>query len=544
MKTSKKPATQPPSPQAMSDSQRLINSLRNPVCYPHPVSAVQVLETHASWVVLTGEYAYKIKKPVNLGFLDYSSLGKRRHACYEELRLNQLLVPELYIGVVPITGRPGAPRVRSEGTAIEYAIQMREFDQDSQLDHLLENGRLSLTDIDDVAGHVAAFHLAAPIMEPSGPYGRPQDVQKPVRDNFSSMLPLLAGRHAEVLAGLRRWSDAQYEAHRQDLQRRRNLGWVRECHGDLHLANLVKYHGRILAFDRIEFSEALRWIDVMNDSAFLMMDLWYRQRPDLAFRFLNSYLQATGDYRGLSVLRYYLVYRALVRAKVALLQASQSQPASVSTNRDADRHIALAEQLTQPGQAQLILMHGLSGSGKTWLSHQLLSALPAVRLRSDVERKRIHGQIIETGPGGEPETGLYTKAASQRTYRELADLAECICGAGWKLIVDAAFLQQWQRQMFAELAARLGIPWVILDCRAPETILRARLAQRAAQRTDVSDADQAVLQYQLQHAQPLDENEQKHCASVDTKTHPELPPLLSKLRTTMRDSGSGSSKSA
>ena len=523
----------------MADSRRLIDSLRIPDCYPHPVSAIQVLETHASWVVLTGDYAYKLKKPVDLGFLDYSSLEKRRYACYEELRLNRPLAPELYIGVVPITGQPGAPRVRGEGDAIEYAVQMRQFDQRCQLDHLLENGRLGFADMDDMARHVAAFHLAAPIMEPNGPYGRPQDVQQPVRDNFSSMLPLLAGGHAAELARLRCWSDAQYEAHRHDLQRRRNLGWVRECHGDLHLANLVKYQGRILAFDRIEFSETLSWIDVMNDIAFLVMDMWYRQRPDLAFRFLNGYLQATGDYRGLSVLRYYLVYRALVRAKVALLQAGQSQhPALASANRDAGRHIALAEQLAQPGQAQLVLMHGLSGSGKTWLSDQLLMALPAVRLRSDVERKRIHGQVIETSPGDQPGTGLYTTAASQRTYRELADLAESICGAGWKLIVDAAFLQQWQRRLFQGLAARLGIPWVIVDCQASPEVLSARLTQRAAQGTDVSDADPAVLQYQLQHIQPLDENERQHSVTVDTQALLELPSLLGQLSSQLHHTGS------
>ncbi|MDE2235116.1 MAG: AAA family ATPase [Gammaproteobacteria bacterium] len=537
MKSSSRQARPAADQVAMSDSQKLIHSLSSAGCYPHPAFSIRILETHASWVVLTGEYAYKIKKPVDLGFLDYSSLEKRRHACYEELRLNVLLAPELYIGVVPITGTPSAPCLQGQGRVIEYAVQMREFDQARRLDHLLEQGRLGPADMDDASAHVAAFHLAAPIMESAGPYGRGQDVHKPVMENFSTLTALLGPGKAGEIGALRKWSDAEYHKRRQDMQRRRNLGWVRECHGDLHLANLVKYRGRILAFDRIEFSETLRWIDVMNDAAFLVMDLLYHGHADLAFRFLNTYLQDTGDYRGLVMLRYYLVYRALVRAKVALLQ---NRPAA-SASRDADAHIDLANGLIQSGQPRLILMHGLSGSGKTWLSQQLLMALPAVRIRSDVERKRIHGQIIAQGGGNQPESGLYTQAASQRTYREMAELAACVCGAGWNLIMDAAFLQQWQRHEFHELAERLGIPWVIVDCRAPETVLRARLEQRAVRGSDVSDADQAVLEYQLKHAQPLDENERQYSVAVDTLSPPDIASLLSQLRCAQQGAGSASS---
>jgi len=515
----------------LSDSLILIESLRNAICYSHPVSRLDVIETHSSWVILTGEHAYKIKKPVDLGFLDYSSLEKRRDACCKELQLNHKLAPELYIDMVPITGTATAPHMNGDGDAIEYAVHMHEFDQRCQLDHMLERGELSIGDINAVAIHVAEFHRAAPIVDARGPYGRAPDIHKPIMDNFSVLVPLLAGKHAAALAALRTWSDSEFQVKRRYMDARRDLGYVRECHGDLHLANLVKYHGRIMAFDRIEFSEALRWIDVMNDAAFLMMDLLFHKRHDLAYRYLNSYLQLTGDYRGLTVLRYYLLYRALVRAKVALLKAGQigDAAASASARRDADMHIELADSFIQSRQAQLILMHGLSGSGKTWLSDRLMTALPAVRLRSDVERKRIHGQIIEAHYSDAPGEGLYSQAAAQRTYRELAELAECVCRAGWTVIVDAAFLEKWQRRIFQDLAARLAVPWVILDCQAPVSVLSSRVTQRLEMGMDASEANTAVLQHQLETAQSLDVSERERSLSVETQSDIDVDAVIKHL---------------
>ncbi len=517
---------------AMPDSCILIQALRNAKCYSHSVSKLDSIETHASWVILTGAHAYKIKKPVDLGFLDYSTLEKRRSACYEELYLNHRLAPELYIDVVPITGSVNTPHMNGVGDAIEYAVHMREFDQSCRLDHMLERGVLGMEDMDAAAKHLAAFHAAAPISDPSKHYGRARDIHRVVLDNFSAITPLLAGKQASRFTSLQTWSDSQYRKRRIEMNTRFNLGYVRECHGDLHLANLVKYRARILAFDRIEFSEALRWIDVMNDSAFLVMDLLFHKRTELAFRFLNSYLQVTGDYRGLSVLRYYLVYRALVRAKVALLQAGQAgdTTASAATKQDAYRHIELADSFIQPRQVQLILMHGLSGSGKTWLSDRLMTAMPAVRLRSDVERKRIHGQIIEAQSSDVPGEGLYSQSAAQRTYRELAELAEQVCRAGWTVIVDAAFLRIWQRRMFEDLAARLAIPCVILDCQASDTVLKQRVEQRRVEANDISDADAAVLQYQLRTAQPLEAHEREDSISIETHALMDLHPLVQQLR--------------
>lgn len=520
---------------ALSDSQALINALRHARCFPHPVATLDIIETHTSWVILTGEHAYKIKKPVDLGFLDYTSLKKRRHACDEELRLNRILAPDLYIGVVPIAGSVTAPRVSGEGNAIEYAVHMHELDQNSQLDHLLERGELDRLDMDAVAREIATFHLGTAVVGPATPYGRPEEIKKPVLENFSVIIPLLAGKPLPEVDDLLTWSDAEYRLRRSYMQIRRDAGYVRECHGDLHLANLTKYRSEILAFDRIEFSESLRWIDVMNDSAFLVMDLLFHKRRDLAFRYLNGYLQITGDYRGLSVLRYYLAYRALVRAKVALLRINQEATPALreSATRTAKRYIELAGSIIQPTQPQLLLMHGFSGSGKTWISERLMTALPAIRLRSDVERKRLHG--LTAHERSHPARGemLYSAASSEWTYGKLANLAESVCLAGYSVIVDAAFLQKWQRRMFQELAGRLAIPWTIVECSAPAHILQERVQQRLTAGLDASEADTGVLQQQLEMAQPLDEQERKQSVCVETNVDVDTGTLTQRVHASL-----------
>src|SRR5574340_806594 len=256
----------------------LISALRDPRCYRHAVTGIEVVETHASWVLLTGEHAYKIKKPVNLGFLDYSTLAKRRAACTEELRLSRALAPELYLDVVPVTGSVRAPVMNGAGTPIEYALHMREFDRSQQLDALLAAGRLGERDMDTVADYVAAFHLGAPRAAAPGPYGVPAELQAAAQDNFATLAPLLAGHYAAELARVQAWSAAEYLRCRELMENRRAQGWIRECHGDLHLADLARYGGRLLAFDRIEFDPVLRWLDVLNDTAFLVMDLLARDR--------------------------------------------------------------------------------------------------------------------------------------------------------------------------------------------------------------------------------------------------------------------------
>lgn len=502
----------------------LIDALRTKRCYAHAVAQIEIVETHASWVLLTGEHAYKIKKPVNLGFLDYSTLAKRRQACDQELRLNRAWAPELYLDVVPITGPVSAPQVGGTGTPIEYAVHMRQFNRAQQLDHLLAAGRLAESDMDGIADYIANAHANAARLDSQSAWGRAGGLRRAMLDNFTALEDLLpAGPHSE-LAGLRAWTEAEFGRRRALMEARRQQGWVRECHGDLHLANLTRYGGRLLAFDCIEFDPALRWLDVLNDAAFLVMDLLARGRRDFAWRFLNGYLQHSGDYRGLPLLRYFLVYRALVRAKVAQLTPGGAAPAGMP-QPTARPYLELAEELISEPAPRLVLMHGLSGSGKTWLSERLMTRLPAIRLRSDVERKRLHGLQPQARSGSAPGAHLYDEHTTLQTYRELLALAEVALASGCHVIVDAVFLLRWQRRLFRELAARLRIPWVIVECRAPVMLLRARLEERSAAGHDASEATLAVLDYQLRALQALERSERTHAVAVDGRKLPDLTAL-------------------
>ena len=276
------------------------------------------LETHISFVLLTGTYAYKIKKAVDFGFLDFTTLAARRFFCDEELRLNRRLAPELYLEVVPITGTVDAPVVGGPGPALEYAVKMREFPQNALASRLLAAGLLEPADIDSLAARVAEFHGGIAVAAADGAFGASDEILRLAQRNFEVLAPLLAtSPEQSELDELRAWTEREHAARRGAFLRRRQQGFVRECHGDLHLNNIARIDGEIVIFDGIEFNEAMRWIDVMSELAFTVMDLEDRGRADLAHRFLNAYLERTGDHAGLAVLPFYLAYRALVRAKIA-----------------------------------------------------------------------------------------------------------------------------------------------------------------------------------------------------------------------------------
>jgi predicted kinase len=286
--------------------------------------------------------------------------------------------------------------------------------------------------------------------------------------------------------------------------RRRN-GFVRECHGDLHLGNIALIDDRMTLFDCIEFNASMRWTDVMSDVAFLVMDLRDRGRPDLAARFLSAYLDITGDYEGLGVLRFYFVYRAIVRAKVACLRLSQNDTHVDRRKALADYHtyVELARGETAPPTAAVTITHGPAGSGKTTRSQALLEATGAVRIRSDVERKRMHGLGAADRSGSGVGEGLYTAGATDGTYARLTDLTRIIVNAGYSAIVDAAFLERSRRDGLRRLASDLGVPFFILDCSAPAAILRQRVADRIGRGGDASEATLDVLERQLSTGEPL-----------------------------------------
>ena len=491
--------------------------LYHPGCFDHAVEKLRLVETHISWVILTGAYAYKIKKPVNLGFLDFSTLKKRHSDCVEELRLNRRLAAEYYLDVVPITGSLDAPRINGSGNAIEYAVKMREFPADATLDLLAGRGELHAMHIDALALRLAHFHLhECEVAAPGSPWGEPEAIAKPVMENFR-MLVLEDPSERRSLANLQDWTVAEH-ARLAPLMRERR---VRECHGDLHLANVAWADGKPVIFDCLEFDPLLRWIDVISEVAFCHMDLLHRDKAQLGWRFLNAWLSATGDYQGLALLRYYFVYRALVRAKVAGLRAAQQtdEISMRAAQRERSDCLKLAIRFTEKRPPVLWITHGLSGSGKTTLTQALLEEHGMIRLRSDVERKRAAG--LEASMHGDEK--LYASQVSRSTYKHLAELAEGLLGAGWPVIVDAAFLERGQRELFRNLAKQQGAEFRILDIRVDPEVLRARVQQRQTKGKDASDADIAVLERQLQSAQPLEIDE-----LIDTM--PQISPLIVETR--------------
>lgn len=517
-----------------TDLQTLLAGLLDPAAYRHPVGRIELIETHVSYLLLTGDYAYKIKKPLDLEFLDYGSLDKRRFFCAEEVRLNRRLAPEIYLGVAAIGGTLERPAVEGEGPALEYAVKMRQFPQDALLDRMLAAGELAPSHVDQLAEAVAAFHRQAPRATGDDPFGRPENVLEPARQNFRQIRPALADPlDRQRLQAVEDWTEAEFAARIADFTGRRQGGFVRECHGDLHLGNLTLLDGRIVPFDCIEFSPNLRWIDVMSELAFAVMDLHAREREGYARRLLDRYLQLAGDYAGLTVFRFYLAYRAMVRAKVACIRAAQpgldagEKRGALGTYRD---YCALAEQFSADRKCVLILTHGLSGAGKTTLSQPLLEAVGAVRLRSDVERKRLFGLAPLADSGSGIGTGLYTEAAGDRSYERLADLARILLRAGYPAIVDATFLRRARRDAFRGLAETLRVPFVILDFHASEAALRRRIAERQRQRQDASEADLAVLQHQIESRDPLAPDELDRTIALDT----ERPDAASQALTALR----------
>jgi aminoglycoside phosphotransferase family enzyme/predicted kinase len=498
----------------------LIAALRDPLRYAHPVTRIDVLETHISWVILTGQYTYKIKKPVNLGFLDFTTLAARRRYCDEELRLNRRLAPALYESVVSITGSAENPSVEGKGTAIEYAVKMREFPQTALASNLLADGTLGAADIDALAARIAAFHAHTGVAAQGCPYGTPEAVMAPARDNFTQLDRLLPDPADQArIAELRTWTQNEYTARWTQLGDRHTQGCVRECHGDLHLGNIVMLDGALTPFDCIEFDPALRWIDVMSEIAFLVMDLTDRARTDFASRFLNAYLQASGDFAGLGTLRFYRVYRALVRAKIHALRAAQAgcTPAQRERLCAASRgYVELARRCAQDSRPAIILMHGLSGSGKSVLAQSLAEEIGAIRLRSDVERKRISGLTPLARSDSSLASGLYSTERTRLTYHRLLDLARLTANAGYPVIIDATFLQHSQRDLFRRDAAARGVPFVIVDVTAPVATLRARIAARLAAGGDASEADPAVLTHQLAQDEALTNEESSAVLRIDS----------------------------
>ncbi|MEG4405689.1 AAA family ATPase [Microcoleus sp. MON2_D5] len=499
----------------------LIQQMLQPGFYPHGVTEpVQLIQTHGSFVLLTGDYVYKIKKSVNFGFFDYSTLEKRQHFCNQELLMNQRTAPEIYLEVLPIlqTGDSfhlgsSLPAIASGEIAVEYVLKMREFPQDSLLLSLLERGLLTEQLMADLGREVANFHSTAISNSYIRRFGEVSQIRTTIDKNYRISQKYIGGpQNQRQYQETKDYSDGFFAKNQELFKLRIANNKIRECHGDLHLRNIAFWQDKILLFDCIEFNEPFRFVDVMYDVAFTVMDLESRDRRDLGNAFLNTYIEQTGDWEGLQLLPLYLSRQAYVRAKVTSLMLddpaiSTSQKAEIS--QTATHYYKLAWQYTKPRRGKLTLMSGLSGSGKSTAARYLARRTGAIHIRSDAVRKHLGGIPLNERGGQD----LYSDEMTAQTYGRLLELGIVLADRGWDVILDAKFDRQNLRTDAIDRAQSHGLPLQIIYCTAPIEVLRERLQQR---RGDIADATAELLSSQQAAFEPFTELEQISVKIVDT----------------------------
>lgn len=523
-------------------SVELIKALQNPALYDHPTSDFCILETHISWVILTGPYAYKIKKPINFGFLDFSTLESRQYFCHEELRLNRRFAPDLYLDVIPIFGSPCQPKLTLTHTnacessahpidnepPFEYAVKMVQFDQSGLLDALEESQKLTLTHITTLAQQLAHVHQHADHCPPDAEFGSASSVINPVKDNFSQIENCLhTTSQITALQPLKEWANDRFETLKPLIKQRKAKGFIRECHGDLHLGNITLFNQNIVIFDCIEFNASLRWIDTISDLAFLVMDLEKRGRTHYANQLTNRYIELTGDYQGAALLRFYKAYRAMVRAKIAMLSIDGNTHATDAPSLNPfleqyRQYTALAAHYQSRPHRFILLMHGYSGSGKSYISSQLVEQLGALRVRTDVERKRLFHYAENESSQSPIDAGIYTHEATKKTYQKVASIASTLLSGEHAVIIDAAHLKRWQRLTLKEVADKLAVPLMIITCQADKMTLKDRIIKRSEIDTehpdkDASEAGIETLEAQYQTAESLTSDELDYTIKVNTE---------------------------
>jgi aminoglycoside phosphotransferase family enzyme/predicted kinase len=498
-----------------AEQQRVIRLLLCAHPYEHATTGIALVETHISWVILTGTYAYKIKKALTLEFLDFGTLARRRHFCEEELRLNRQWAPQIYLDVVPISLVDGGVRVGDDSNVVEYALKMMQFMPGARLDLQLKHDKLTVEDVKDLAVTIADYHGRVRRIDFTNEREAFELVRSPVVENFPYVRQVLDDA---AVNRIDYWSSKRLVRLRPLLVARHRDGFVRECHGDLHLSNLARLKSGIVPFDCIEFNPGLRNIDVISDFAFLAMDLVFRGRQDLAYTLINRYLERTGDFEGMELFGLYFVYHCMIRAKVAAIRYGERSEGS-DRQKDLDevtRYCKVALDWIDKPRPRLFAMHGYSGSGKTWASYHLLQELPAIRLRSDIERKRLFG-LDETQPTDSAiGEGVYSEQGSSRVYRKLNALAENLIAWGYNVILDATFLSRRERDQAVSTAHAAGVPIVFVHTEAGSAVVRSRVKHRAIVANVVSEADAEVLAHQEEFGETLTAAELERTVHIRT----------------------------
>ena len=475
-----------------------LETLLQPERYPEPTSAVRHLQTHISHLFLTDQFVYKVKKPVDFGFLDFTTLERRLYFCHEELRLNRRLSPDIYLEVVALhDDGSGGLCFGGEGQVIEYAVKMRRLPEERMLARLLDAGQVTSADIEAIARNVAAFHAAAPTDQRIASFGSLAAIRANWLENLRQTVPYCGVTLSAVdhkLIG--DWALTTLDSAAGCFEERVAGGFIRECDGDLHSENIC-LDGQVHIFDCIEFNEQFRCSDTAADVAFLAMDLENHGRRDLAEWFVAAYCQESGDTGLLAVLSLYLVNRAFIRGKVEsfrlddpLIPAAEKQAAAVRASRFF--RLARGYLLRRRLPRTLLLTCGPTGCGKSSFAVELAFQLGIAHLQADQERKLLAG-VRPTERGA----AIYTADWNRATYERLAELAAAELAAGRSVVVDATFRLAVDRKRFVQLATEAGVPLVICELSCPAELVRQRLLERQQADDSVSDGTWRVYQQQL-----------------------------------------------
>ncbi len=509
----------------------LIQAMQQPEFYPHPVLApIKLLQTHISYVLLTGDYAYKVKKPADFGFLNFSTLDRREYFCQEELRLNQRLCPELYLQVLPLGQKTDGSFTwdLSASEICDYAIQMRQFDQAQLFSRLFEANQLTPELMIKLGRQLAEFHRQAATDAEITDYASPAGVKQVVENSYGLGQGFIGRSQTEAqFQGTKAFTDQFFIDHQDWLIERQGLGKIRECHGDIHLNNICLFNDEIQIFDCIEFNKEFRNIDVIYDAAFLVMDLEFRGRADLANIFLNAYIEWSGDYAGAILLPLYLSMRAYIRGNVNSLALNdpaipESDKTAIQATAAAYYHQAWA--YTQPKTGQIFVMVGVSGSGKSTVGKQIAAQTQGIQIRSDAVRKHLAGlELTQRGDqSGAFGKGIYTPEMTAKTYHRLLELGLLLASQGLTVILDAKYDQRDLRAAVLTQAKAAQIPVKFIHCQARPETLRTRLTQRQG---DIADATAKILETQLAQFEPFIAAELPEVLPIDTEAD-----LASQLR--------------
>ncbi|CAM2009902.1 bifunctional aminoglycoside phosphotransferase/ATP-binding protein [Acanthopleuribacter pedis] len=492
---------------AEEEQNHIPRAMRQPSFYPHPTQdPIRMVQTHISHVFLTGPFAYKVKRPVNFGFLNFSTLQARHHYCLLELSRNQSYAPELYLEVVPIRFGAAGFSLTGHGKIVDYAVKMHQFDERFLFSRMFLGNRLEARHLEKLGRRLAAVHAGAewdPVKAER--YGSASAVQAVVADNYQTGERFLGRLHdKQHNHAVKTFTDHLFHEQQDLFTGRVQNGMVRLCHGDLHLNNVCWYNEDAHPFDCIEFNDAFSIIDVLYDCAFMVMDLENRNRGDLAFAFFNAWFESVYDIEGLQLLPFYLNLRAYVRAKVySLMAEDETQSADSRSEKEgkAAHFYELAYRYTQARPRRAIIVCGLSGSGKSTVAAWLAGQLTAIHLRSDAIRKHLAG--IPTTQKG--DSSLYKPAFSEKTYARLIEDAGRVLDAGFSVVLDAKFDRRDQRDQARAALLKRGVSVDFIHCRARLETLAQRLTDRVG---DVSDAGPDLLESQTQSWQPFSVEDQ------------------------------------